>query len=50
MIIATVGDGVIQGAEGYVYAAYGLTWLILIIYTLSLFLRAQKENQMNGGE
>ena len=50
MVIAAVGDGVIQGAEGYVYAAYGLTWIILIIYTVSLFVRIRKENQMDHGE
>lgn len=50
MIIAAVGDGVIQGAENYVYAAYGLTWIILIIYTVSLVVRAAKEAQINGGD
>ena len=50
MVFAAVGDGVIQGAEGYVYAAYGLTWLILIAYTVSLFVRAGKQSQKSGGE
>ena len=50
MIIAAVGDGVIQGADNYVYAAYGLTWLILAIYTFSLFFRAGKENQRASEE
>lgn len=49
MIFAAVGDGVIQGAENYVYAAYSLTWLGLILYTVSLVIRSKREDQLDEG-
>ncbi|MCB9682720.1 MAG: hypothetical protein H6733_14740 [Alphaproteobacteria bacterium] len=41
----TVGSGVIQGGWEYIYAAYALSWVMLIGYTASLWFRAPR-----GGE
>lgn len=36
-------QGMIQGGWGYVTAAYGLSWTILILYTASLWARARRK-------
>ena len=36
---ATAGSGVVAGGWEYVYAAYGVTWLFFLGYTVSLFVR-----------
>ncbi|MHB8875263.1 MAG: hypothetical protein ACYC8T_16375 [Myxococcaceae bacterium] len=33
------GEGLIVGGWEYVYAAWGLTWTALVLYSLSLWLR-----------
>ena len=38
-MIVFAQSGVIEGGWEFVYAAYGLTWLFFISYTISLFLR-----------
>lgn len=35
-------SGVVQGGWGYVWAAYGVTWLFLIGYALLLFVRSPR--------
>lgn len=34
-----VGSGLINGGMGYVWAVYGVTWLVLGLYTLRTFTR-----------
>ena len=36
--------GMIEGGWSYVYAAYGLTWLILIGYGVRLWMMSRKES------
>ena len=36
-------DGVIEGGWGYVWAAYGISWGVLLIYIASLVLRIRGE-------
>lgn len=36
-------DGVIEGGWSYVWAAYGITWGVLIAYIVSLALRLKGE-------
>ncbi len=43
MIPAAELTGAIQGGWEYVWAAYGITWATFALYTLSLYLRAPKE-------
>ena len=38
-VLAAVGDGRIRGGWAYVWAAYGITWTGLVLYTLSLWAR-----------
>ncbi len=38
-----VGSGVVSGGWSYVWAGYGLTWVTLALYTLSLYLRRPQE-------
>ena len=39
-----MNQGMIQGGWDYVYAAYGITWTVLLIYGASLLKRSvQKE-------
>lgn len=40
-----VGSGMIQGGWNYVWAAYGIFWAGLALYTLSLILRARTSNK-----
>lgn len=35
---ATVGQGMIQGGWGYVWAVYGITWAVLTLYTVRALL------------
>ncbi len=37
-------DGIIEGGWGYVWAAYGITWLTLVGYCLSVHLRDQDDD------
>ena len=37
--LATSDQGVIVGGWGYVWAAYGFTWLAFVLYAASLFTR-----------
>lgn len=39
---ADVGAGVVSGGEVYVWAAYGLSWLVLGGYVSTLWLRAPR--------
>lgn len=41
---AEVGAGIVTEGWGYVTAAYTLSWLTFIGYTLSLWLRQPKED------
>lgn len=34
-------DGVIVGGWEYVYTVYGVTWAVLALYALSLYLRGR---------
>ena len=36
-------DGVIEGGWGYVWAAYGISWGVLLVYGVSLVLRLRGE-------
>ena len=36
-------DGVIEGGWGFVIAAYGISWAVLVAYAGSLYLRAKRE-------
>jgi hypothetical protein len=38
-------DGVIQGGWGYVIAAYGISWSVLLLYGVSLYVRAKRATQ-----
>jgi hypothetical protein len=38
-VAARVGSGVIEGGWDYVYAAYAITWAVIIAYGLSLWIR-----------
>ncbi len=38
-----ISDGVIVGGWGYVWAGYAITWLTIILYGLSLYLREREE-------
>ncbi|MBI3182052.1 MAG: hypothetical protein HYZ28_07890 [Myxococcales bacterium] len=38
-MLAQVGQGRIEGGWEYIWAAYGLTWLSLALYGVSLWLR-----------
>jgi hypothetical protein len=38
-----VGSGVVSGGWSYVWAGYGLTWITLALYALSLYLRRPQE-------
>lgn len=40
-----VGAGRIVGGWEYVYAAYGITYAAIIVYTISLWLRRRSEQQ-----
>jgi hypothetical protein len=40
-----VGAGRIVGGWEYVYAAYGITYAAIVIYTLSLWLRRRSAQQ-----
>jgi hypothetical protein len=40
-----VGAGRIVGGWEYVYAAYGITYAAIILYTISLWLRGRSEQQ-----
>lgn len=33
-------------AEGYIYAAYGLTWVVLIAFTVSTVRRVRRAEQL----
>ncbi|MBI2082143.1 MAG: CcmD family protein [Deltaproteobacteria bacterium] len=35
----------IQGGWGYIIASYTITWVVLGLYFVSLFVRANKTNQ-----
>lgn len=35
--------GMIQGGWGYVWAAYGISWVALALYGASLYLRTMKK-------
>ncbi len=35
-------SGLIEGGWGYVSAAYGITWTVLLSYTVSLLLRSRQ--------
>lgn len=37
-----VGAGVIAGGWDYIWAAYGMTWATLALYSLSLLVRARR--------
>ena len=37
--------GVIQGGWGYVIAAYGISWAVLLAYAISLYVRAKRAPQ-----
>ena len=36
-----IGRGVLQGGWGYVWTVYGATWLVLLGYMLSLWVRTR---------
>ena len=38
-VLAQVGSGRIQGGWEYILAAYGIAWMSLSLYALSLWLR-----------
>ena len=38
-----VGSGIVDGGWTFVTAAYVLTWVMLIGYTLSLWIRSREE-------
>lgn len=38
-------DGMIQGGWSYVIAAYGITWAVLLIYGVSLFLGGREKER-----
>lgn len=38
-----VGQGVVNGGWGYVWAAYGVSWFVFVFYTVDVFLRARGE-------
>ena len=50
MILAAVGDGIITGAQNYVWAAYILTWLGLGLYGISLVIREIREKEIDGDQ
>ena len=35
-------NGVLTGGWGYVVAAYGISWTVLIVYGVSLFIRSRR--------
>jgi hypothetical protein len=37
------GMGMIDGGMGYVYAAYGITWVFFLGYAVSLYTRGREE-------
>lgn len=37
-----MNQGMIQGGWSYVTAAYGITWVVLLVYGASLLARARK--------
>ena len=37
--------GVIQGGWGYVIAAYGISWAVLVAYGVSLYVRSKRVPQ-----
>jgi hypothetical protein len=41
-----VGSGRIQGGWGYVVASYVLTYVALVLYTLSLWLRRKAQRDL----
>ena len=49
MIFSAVGDGIIRGADGFVWAAYGISWLIILLYTIMLVFREKRENVLSEG-
>jgi len=40
-----VGAGRIVGGWEYVWAAYGITWAAIIVYTISLWLRSRSAQE-----
>ena len=38
-----VGQGVITGGWDYVIAAYSISWVVFIFYTVNVILRARRE-------
>jgi hypothetical protein len=38
-------EGMIDGGWSYVWAAYGITWFVLLAYFISLFLRLREESK-----
>jgi len=42
-------SGVIQGGWEFVVAGYALTASVMLIYTISLFVRYRSEKRRNGG-
>ena len=42
------GSGTIEGGWEYVWMAYGVTWTVLVLYGLSLWLRRPKAETKGG--
>ena len=40
-----VGAGRIVGGREYVWAAYGITWAAIVVYTISLWLRGRSAQE-----
>ncbi len=45
-ILATPEQGVISGGWSYVWGAYGATWLFLLVYAISLFVRKAETEEV----
>ncbi|HET9156641.1 MAG TPA: hypothetical protein VFN91_08250 [Myxococcaceae bacterium] len=45
-VLAAVGEGRIQGGWEYVKAAYGICWTGLLLYSLSLWVRSRRSEDV----